>query len=105
MNTLVRDPTMPGSAAWAAEPSGERPLRVVDRVGEVRPVRSSRFMWLRGGHWHYAWIVVAVTFVTLLISGGVQAALGVLIRPLEAEFGWGRASISLAIGVGFLVYG
>jgi MFS family permease len=62
-------------------------------------------MWLHGGRWHYAWIVVAMTFVTLLISGGVRAAPGVLIRPLEAEFGWGRASISLAIGVGFLVYG
>ena len=87
MNTLVRDPAVPGSAAWAAEPSGERLLRVVDRVGESAPFDRPA-SWLRGGHWHYAWIVVAVTFVTLLISGGVQAALGVLIRPLEAEFGW-----------------
>jgi len=54
---------------------------------------------------HYAWIVVAVTVLTLLTAAGVRAAPGVLIKPLEAEFGWGPASISLAVAVSILAFG
>src|SRR4051812_32320902 len=54
---------------------------------------------------HYAWIVLAVTFLTLLASAGVRAAPGVLIIPLEQEFHWTRATISFAISVNILLYG
>ena len=54
---------------------------------------------------HYAWVIVAVAFVALLVVSGVRAAPGVLVKPLEAEFGWDRASISLAAGVSLLTYG
>ena len=54
---------------------------------------------------HYAWIVVAVTALTLLVGAGVRAAPGVLIKPLEAEFGWSRAEISLAVALSILAYG
>jgi MFS family permease len=54
---------------------------------------------------HYAWIVMGVTFAVMLVSAGVRSAPGVLILPLEAEFGWDRASVSLAIAVGILVFG
>jgi MFS family permease len=54
---------------------------------------------------HYAWIVAGITFLVLLVAAGVRAAPGVLIRPLEAEFGWDRGSISLAIAVSILAYG
>jgi MFS family permease len=53
----------------------------------------------------YAFLIVAVTFVILLAAAGVRAAPGVLIKPLEAEFGWDRASISLAIAASILAYG
>jgi MFS family permease len=53
----------------------------------------------------YAFVIVAVTFVVLLAAAGVRAAPGVLIKPLEAEFGWDRASISLAIAVSILAFG
>jgi MFS family permease len=53
----------------------------------------------------YAWLVVAVTFLVLLAAAGVRAAPGLLIKPLEAEFGWDRASISLAIAVSILAFG
>jgi MFS family permease len=49
--------------------------------------------------------VVVVTFLVLLVAAGVRAAPGVLIKPLEAEFGWDRGSISLAIAVSILAYG
>jgi MFS family permease len=52
---------------------------------------------------HYAWVVVLVTFAMMLVTASVRAAPGVLIKPLEAEFGWDRAAISLAVGIGFVV--
>jgi hypothetical protein len=48
---------------------------------------------------HYAWVVAAVTFVVLLLTAGVRAALGILIVPLENEFHWARSTISFAVGV------
>ncbi|MFL5268766.1 MAG: MFS transporter [Stellaceae bacterium] len=54
---------------------------------------------------HYAWVVAGVTFLTLLIAAGLRATPGVLIVPLETEFGWSRATISFAIGVNILLYG
>jgi sugar phosphate permease len=57
------------------------------------------------GKLHYGWIVVAVTFVVLLVSAGIRAAPGVLIVPLEDEFHWSRATISFAVGVNILLYG
>jgi sugar phosphate permease len=54
---------------------------------------------------HYAWIVAAVTFVVALLTAGVRAAPGVLIVPFEHEFGWSRATISLAVGINLLLYG
>ena len=54
---------------------------------------------------HYAWIVAAVTFVTLLVGGATRASPALLIVPLENEFQWSRATISFAIGVNILLYG
>ena len=54
---------------------------------------------------HYAWIVAAVTFLALLVSAAVRSAPGILIVPLEQEFGWSRATISLAVSVNLLLYG
>ena len=54
---------------------------------------------------HYAWVVAAVTFLTLLAAAGVRATPGVLIVPLEGEFGWSRATISFAVGVNIFLYG
>jgi predicted MFS family arabinose efflux permease len=54
---------------------------------------------------HYAWIVLGVTFVCLLVSAATRATPSVLIVPLEREFGWSRATISLAISVNLLFYG
>jgi sugar phosphate permease len=54
---------------------------------------------------HYGWVVVGVTFTTLLIGAGVRSAPGVLLVPLETEFHWSRATISFAIAVSLLLYG
>ena len=54
---------------------------------------------------HYAWIVAALTFVTLLVVAGIRAAPSVLIVPLEHEFGWTRDRITIAISVGLCLFG
>lgn len=54
---------------------------------------------------YYGWIVVAVTFLVLLIGAGVRATPGVLILPLEHEFGWSNATISTAVAINILLYG
>src|SRR5581483_9845226 len=54
---------------------------------------------------HYAWIVLGITFVVLLTSAAIRATPGVMIVPLEKEFGWSRAMISVAISVNLLLYG
>jgi len=54
---------------------------------------------------HFGWIAAGLTFVTLLVAAGIRSAPGVLMVPLEAEFGWSRATISVAISVNLLLYG
>ena len=54
---------------------------------------------------YYGWLVVAVTLLTVLVAGGIRQAPGVVIKPLEAEFGWDRAAISAAVAVSLLAYG
>ncbi|MFN8556185.1 MAG: MFS transporter [Dehalococcoidia bacterium] len=54
---------------------------------------------------HYGWVVVGAVFLVVVAGAAVRAAPGVLIRPLEAEFGWNRGDVSLALAVGLLTYG
>ena len=54
---------------------------------------------------HYAWVVLATTTLVLLASGGVRAAIGVFVKPLEAEFGWSRTALSFAVAVSIALYG
>ena len=57
------------------------------------------------GRLHYGWIVAGVTFLTLLAAAGIRSTPGVLIIPLEKEFGWSRATVSLAVSINLLLYG
>lgn len=54
---------------------------------------------------HYAWVIVAMTALVLLIGSGVRSAPGVLMRPWEQAFGWSPAEIGLAIAVSLVLYG
>ena len=54
---------------------------------------------------HYGWIAVGVTFFTLLVAAGIRSAPGVLLVPLEHEFGWSRATVALPVSIGLLLYG
>jgi len=54
---------------------------------------------------HYAWVIAGVTFLVLLVTAGIRATPGVLMVPLESEFGWTSAGISLAIAVNLALFG
>ena len=54
---------------------------------------------------NYAWIIFGVTFLTLLASAGIRSTPGVLIIPLEREFGWNRAGVSVAISINLVLFG
>jgi len=54
---------------------------------------------------HYAWVVIGITFLTLLVNAGVRATPSVLIVPLEHAFGWSAATIAVAISINLLLFG
>ncbi|UUZ81982.1 MFS transporter [Paenibacillus sp. P26] len=54
---------------------------------------------------HYGWVVVLITFVTLLVSAGIRSMPSILMLPFEKEFGWSRGGISSVVSVGIFLYG
>jgi len=54
---------------------------------------------------HYGWVVVAVTFLTMLVTAGAMGSPGVMIVPLEREFGWENSQISTALALRILLFG
>lgn len=60
---------------------------------------------LRSRDIHYGWVVVAVTFLVMLVTAGAVGAPGVFIKPLETEFGWRRDEISAALAIRFMLFG
>jgi MFS family permease len=54
---------------------------------------------------HYAWIVLAVSFASLLGAAAVRSVPGIILRSLEDEFRWSRETISLAVSVNLLLFG
>ena len=58
-----------------------------------------------GHRLHPAWIVAGVAFVALIGAAGFRSAPGVLMVPLQDEFGWSRGVLSLAVGVNLVLFG
>lgn len=54
---------------------------------------------------HYAWVVAALTFLTMLTTAGAMGLPGALILPLSAEYGWSTATISSALALRIMLFG
>ncbi|BDA79241.1 MFS transporter [Leptospira kobayashii] len=54
---------------------------------------------------HYAWVVVGITFFIMLITAGTRATPSVLMVPLESALGWDRATISFALSINLALFG
>ena len=74
-------------------------------TGTVSRAGSSLVAALAARGIHYGWLVVGVTFLALLVGAGIRNIPGIVIKPLEAEFGWERSAISFAVAISLLTYG
>ena len=54
---------------------------------------------------HYSWVVAGVALLVLIAAAGIRSIPGVLMLPLEREFGWDRATVSTAVSVNLVLYG
>ena len=54
---------------------------------------------------HRAWLVAGVTFLVLLAAASFRSSVGVMVMPMEMEFGWTRAATSLAVSINLVFYG
>lgn len=54
---------------------------------------------------YYGWLVAGATFLVMLATAGAMGAPGVIIQPLEKEFGWSTAEISVALAVRLALFG
>ncbi|MDB5998926.1 MAG: transporter, partial [Rhizobacter sp.] len=61
--------------------------------------------WLQRRGIHFSWVVVAVTFLTMLTSSAALGLPGALLKPLGAEFGWNTEQISTPLALRFALFG
>lgn len=54
---------------------------------------------------HYSWIILIITFISIIVAGIIRSSSGVFIEPFETEFSWSRSQISFAFAVGLFLYG
>ena len=54
---------------------------------------------------HYAWIVLAVTFMCLFMASTLRSVPGIIMLSLEHEFNWSRETISGAVSINLLLFG
>ncbi len=54
---------------------------------------------------HYSWVILAVTFIAIIVAGIIRSSSGIFLDPFEMEFGWGRPTISFAFAVCLFLYG
>jgi MFS family permease len=54
---------------------------------------------------HYAWVVLVVTFLVMLMAAGFRSTPGVFLKPYETEFGWSPGLIGGGIAISLLLYG
>ncbi|MGA8818640.1 MAG: MFS transporter [Xanthobacteraceae bacterium] len=54
---------------------------------------------------HYGWVIVGVTLLTTVLTAAAMSTPGVLIVPLEQEFGWSDAQISSALALRLMLFG
>ncbi|WP_327176306.1 MFS transporter [Streptomyces sp. NBC_01335] len=96
--------TQTTESAARDEDEDRTPAPATGRTTSSRPSRSpARFP--AGLRVHRAWIVAAVTFVTIIGGAAFASLPGLLIDPLHTEFGWSRGEIGLAVSVDLALYG
>jgi predicted MFS family arabinose efflux permease len=85
------------------------PYTSVAFKGPATPAAFSLSNWIAAAlaarDIHYGWVVAGATFLVMLATAGAMGAPGVIIKPLEQEFGWSAADISSALAIRLLLFG
>ena len=76
-----------------------RPAGSADVATSTRPPSGRRHRI------HPAWTVAAVAFLALVGAAGFRAAPGVLMVPLQQEFGWSTTVLSAAVSINLVLFG
>ncbi|WP_037580621.1 MFS transporter [Phaeacidiphilus oryzae] len=71
----------------------------------TQPQRSAAAAPPPAPRFHYAWIIAAVSLLTLVGAAGFRSTPGLLMDPLHMEFGWSHGTISSAASVNLALYG
>jgi len=91
--------TATGTVPEAGPGTGDEPDRAASAV--VRPQENPPGR----RRLHPAWIVAAVAFLALVGAAGFRAAPGVLMVPLQQEFGWSTTVLSAAVSINLVLFG
>ena len=54
---------------------------------------------------HYGWVVAATAFLVMLSTAAAVGMPGVLIRPLQHEYGWSLSGISGPLALRLVLFG
>ncbi len=52
----------------------------------------------------YGWYVLAASFAILFLNAGIRFFIGVMVKPLIADFDWSRSAVSAAVFLNMAVY-
>ncbi|MBV1702219.1 MAG: MFS transporter [Hyphomicrobiales bacterium] len=66
---------------------------------------ASLAQWMNRRGLHYGWVIVFITFCTLLTTAGAMGLPGALIKPLGSEYGWTVEDISRALAIRLVLFG
>lgn len=87
------------SSPEVSEADASKDLPLINGAGGRKPKAPPRRPL------HPAWIVAAVAFLALVGAAGFRAAPGVLMVPLQQEFGWSTTVLSAAVSINLVLFG
>ncbi|WP_258006633.1 MFS transporter [Arthrobacter sp. AFG20] len=90
-------PEDPGVFVQISRPEGPLEDDIWTKTPEEGPKKRRRL--------HPAWAVAAVAFLALVGAAGFRAAPGVLMVPLQQEFGWSTTVLSAAVSINLVLFG
>src|SRR5271155_455370 len=79
-------------------PSAQRQSAAFSLSNPLAAVMAARRLY-------YGWAVAGATFLVMLATAGAMGAPGVIMQPLEQEFGWSSADISSALALRIALFG
>ena len=53
---------------------------------------------------YYGWYILAASFIILFFNSGAQTTFGILFKPMIADFGWSRGTLSFAFLLNMIIY-